>query len=74
MIENCPGAATNLATQAVVRAEADGYTLLTTTTTSSTERCTTTCDSSIRDRSRRRHHQQPLVFVVTPALGTTRSD
>jgi tripartite-type tricarboxylate transporter receptor subunit TctC len=32
VVENRPGAATNLATEAVVRAEADGYTLLATTT------------------------------------------
>lgn len=32
IVENRPGAATNLATQAVVRAPADGYTLLATTT------------------------------------------
>lgn len=32
MVENRPGAATNLATEAVVRAPADGYTLLATTT------------------------------------------
>ena len=32
IIENLPGAGTNLATEAVVRASADGYTLLATTT------------------------------------------
>jgi tripartite-type tricarboxylate transporter receptor subunit TctC len=71
VIENRPGAATNLATQAVVDAPADGYTLLATTTSN-------LLNGALYEDMRYDFvrdiapvaglTQQPLVFLVTPAL------
>ncbi len=73
VIENRPGAATNLATEAVVRAEADGYTLLATTTSN-------LLNGALYDDLRYNFIRdiapvagiamQPLTLVAAPALGT----
>lgn len=71
VVENKPGAATNLATEAVVRAPADGHTLLATTTSN-------LLNGALFDDLRYDFVRdiapvaglstQPLVFAVTPAL------
>jgi tripartite-type tricarboxylate transporter receptor subunit TctC len=71
VVENKPGAATNLATEAVVRAPADGYTLLA-TTTSNLLNGSLYADLSydfIRDIAPVASLSvQPLVLEVTPTL------
>ena len=71
LVDNRPGAATNLATEAVVRAPPDGYTLLATTTSN-------LLNAALFDDLRYDFIRdiapvaslsiQPLVFAVTPSL------
>lgn len=71
VVENRPGAATNLATQAVVDAAADGYTLLGTTTSNLLNGAlyNDLRYDFVRDIAAVAGlTQQPLVFEVTPAF------
>ena len=74
IVENRPGAATNIATEAVVRAPADGYTLLAAVSTNTMNPALypTLGFNFIRDIAMVAGvHRSPLVLVVNPAVPVT---
>ena len=71
VVENRPGAASNIATEAVVQCAADGYTLLLVTTSERDQRDAlrqAQFQFHPRHRAGRRHHPRAAVMVVNPSV------